>query len=516
METFNNLPKSNCFIYLRRSQDREDRQQLSIDKQDAQVKTIIEQNDFTPLHLLPEERSAKWPGRPIFNEMMQRIENGEARHIAVWALSRLSRNTTDYARVIEAMDRGLLLSIHTPGRSYHNTSSDKFILQIELAVAKKNNDDLSDQVKEGFAEKRKRGQYPGPGPIGYRNEIVSPGNRNIVPHPDKAPLVIMIFKYAATGLYNLDDVWRYADKIGLRSRRGKKLAKQTISEMLKRRAYAGYFKYGGEEVKGDYEALISLDLYEQVQVAMGWIKKSRRAATARGAFFPYKGVLMCETCGFNITAYVKQKSLASGTSAQYTYYGCTKKNKTTLCKEPQVSDKPLTTEIKGKASEFEITETEGSLCIQYLEEMYEDHMKNRNRYIDVWTKDLKEAESALDTLDEKLETGIITDDRYKARASKHQEVVVRTKKLLSNTDNDAKTWLELSKQVFTGATNIGDVFEIADDEEKRQLMLFLGSNWTLGMKKVELTPRRPLDLLHSSNRNLDWRARPDSNRRSPP
>jgi hypothetical protein len=62
----------------------------------------------------------------------------------------------------------------------------------------------------------------------------------------------------------------------------------------------------------------------------------------------------------------------------------------------------------------------------------------------------------------------------------------------------------------------GEVFKIANDEERRKLMIFLGSNWYLGNKKVTLTPRKPLDLLHSSNRNQDWRARPDSNRRSSP
>jgi len=43
---------------------------------------------MSPITLPPEERSAKYPGRPIFNDMMTRIEAGEASHIAVWALSR--------------------------------------------------------------------------------------------------------------------------------------------------------------------------------------------------------------------------------------------------------------------------------------------------------------------------------------------------------------------------------------------------------------------------------------------
>jgi site-specific DNA recombinase len=78
------LPKSKCFVYLRRSQDRDDRQQLSIGKQDRQVKEIISENKFSPIYMPPEEQSAKHPGRPVFNDMLERIKSGEARYIAVW------------------------------------------------------------------------------------------------------------------------------------------------------------------------------------------------------------------------------------------------------------------------------------------------------------------------------------------------------------------------------------------------------------------------------------------------
>ncbi len=79
------------------------------------------------------------------------------------------------------------------------------------------------------------------------NSIIKIGERNIIPDPDKAPKVIDCFIYASTGMHTLHGLWEYAEKIGLRSRNGSKLGKQTIVEMLQRRAYTGVFKYGGEE-----------------------------------------------------------------------------------------------------------------------------------------------------------------------------------------------------------------------------------------------------------------------------
>lgn len=515
-----NLPKSACFVYLRRSQDREDRQSLSIGKQDKEVKQIIERNDLTPIYLPPEERSAKYPGRPIFNDMMSRIEGGEARYIAVWASSRLSRNPVDAARVVFAMDNGQLLAVHTPGRVYRNTPDDKWMLQVELANAKKNNDELSVQVREGFDAKRAHGQYPGPAPIGYLNAIITPGERNIVPDvANKAPRVVHLFEMASTGLYNLDDLWKEAQTIGLLSRTGGVLAKQTVTEMLKRRSYTGVFKYGGEEWhQGTYKALISVELYNQVQLVMGWMKRKvvERPATTSGRYYPYKGVLLCKTCKFNITAYTKPKVLSGGATAEYVFYTCTKKSKAVKCSEPQVSSLVLENEIKETLKEYEISESDGLKCIKWLEYYHADYLKTKNQYKPQWVKDRQNAQRVLDTLDEKLEEGVISNDRYKTRSIKHEEVVARTTELLDIADTDADRWLELAKDTFSGVTNIGEVFEMANDQERRQLMTFVGSNWYLSNKKVALTVRKPLDVLHVSNRNTDWRARPGSNRRSPP
>lgn len=73
--------KENCFVYLRRSQDREDRQQLSIEKQDEAIKELLKRHNLTPIYMPAEERSARRKGRPIFADMVRRIEAGEAKYM---------------------------------------------------------------------------------------------------------------------------------------------------------------------------------------------------------------------------------------------------------------------------------------------------------------------------------------------------------------------------------------------------------------------------------------------------
>jgi len=479
---------SKCFVYLRQSQDREDRQQLSIGKQDAQVRQIFIRNRLSPIILPPEERSAKYPGRPIFNDMMTRIEAGEASYIAVWALSRLSRNPVDGARVIYAMDCGFLLAVHTPSRTYRNNPEDKWMLQVELANAKKNNDDLSVYVKEGFEEKRTLGQYPGPAPLGFVNIIVRPGERNIAPDPIKGPLCVRVCEMAATGLYHVEDLLREARNMGLTSTRsGKPISKQTLIDMLQRRTNYGVFQYDSKQEwhKGTYEPLISADLYDMVQLGMGWVKPRghKTPATTSGRYYPYKGLFLCKTCSFNVTAYTKIKKLADGTEAEYVFYTCTKKNKKIKCNEQQLSSKIFEQEINDYMREYEITEADAAECSSWLERHYNDYIRKHSEDRPQWLHERQRAQKALEVLDEKLENGVMTDERYKERSAVHTETLARTNKLINATNTDAERWLELAKETFSTATNIGDVFEMANDTERRRLMAYIGSNWYLSNKK---------------------------------
>ena len=514
-------PSSKCFVYLRRSHDREDRQQQSIEKQDRSVQQIFERYpELSPIFMPPEDRSAKYPGRPIFGDMMERIEAGEARYVAVWLVSRLSRNPIDGGRVIYALDTGKPLATYTPNRVFRNTPDDKMFLALEFAMAKKNNDDLSVQVKEGFEAKRIHGQYPGPAPLGFINIIVRPGERNIAPDPVKGPLCVRLCEMAATSLYTIENLLVEAHSIGLTSRTGKLISKQTLIDMLKRRANTGVFQYGGdgEWHQDTYEPLISTDLYDKIQIAMGWIKprKNEKPATTSGRYYPYKGMFLCKTCKFNVTAYTKAKKLASSAVAEYVFYTCTKKNKRIKCGEKQLSHTVFEQEIVERMREYEISESDGKACISWLNRHYNDYITKHDQDRPRLLRERLNAQKALDILDEKLEKGVMTDERYAERAAIHTETVARATRLLDSASKDAERWLELAKETFSTATNLGDVFELANDTERRRLMMYIGSNWYLSNKKVVLTDRKPLDLLHNRASETIWRARPDSNRRSPP
>src|SRR5438552_1732839 len=94
------------FIYARKSTDNEDRQVRSIPDQLAELRELARKEGLTVVHEFTESRTAKKPGRPIFNDMLARMEKGEASGILAWHPDRLARNSLDAGRIIWLIDVG--------------------------------------------------------------------------------------------------------------------------------------------------------------------------------------------------------------------------------------------------------------------------------------------------------------------------------------------------------------------------------------------------------------------------
>ena len=69
------------FIYVRKSTESEERQVRSIPDQLAELREKIRMDGLAVVDILEESQILKVKGRPVFNEMLSRIEAGEANAI---------------------------------------------------------------------------------------------------------------------------------------------------------------------------------------------------------------------------------------------------------------------------------------------------------------------------------------------------------------------------------------------------------------------------------------------------
>ena len=163
-------------IYCRKSSEAEDRQVLSIESQTREMEQLAAKLNITIAGVLTESKSAKAPGRPVFNAMMQRVYRGEIVGIICWKLDRLARNPIDGGSIIWAIKQHGIKVI-TPMQNFTREDDNIILMYIEFGMAQKYVDDLSKNVKRGLKTKIENGWFPGVAPAGYLNHTDKIGQR---------------------------------------------------------------------------------------------------------------------------------------------------------------------------------------------------------------------------------------------------------------------------------------------------------------------------------------------------
>ena len=191
------------FLYARKSTDVEDKQVRSIEDQIAELRAFAKQNNLNIFEEFIEKQSAKIPGRPIFNEMIKRIEKGEANGILAWHPDRLARNSIDGGRLIFLLDTEKLAGLKFPTFWFEPTPQGKFMLNIAFGQSKYYVDSLSENTKRGLRQKVRRGEYPSFAPIGYINDS---RNKTIIVDRKKSKIIKELFELYAKGNSRLEDI----------------------------------------------------------------------------------------------------------------------------------------------------------------------------------------------------------------------------------------------------------------------------------------------------------------------
>ncbi len=335
---------SKYFLYARKSTDVEDKQVRSIDDQLAVLRALAKTEGLNISEEFIEKQSAKMPGRPIFNEMMERIEKGEAQGIVCWKLDRLARNPVDGGQISWMLQRGIVQHIQTHDRSYRPTDN-MLTMSVEFGMANQFILDLSANTKRGLHEKVRRGDYPQRAPLGYLNDSRI---KRVVVDRKEAKIVKAAFELYAEGDSRLEDIVAFLAKRGVFTLSGKVLPRDRAAFMLSNQFYIGLFQYAGEIYEGNHETFIPKKLFDRVQAVLA--DRGRPRKKPKNEPQPLCGLFKCGECGCAITAEDKIKRQKNGNTHHYIYYCCTKKRG--ACSQPHLRDGELTARLSEILQEF--------------------------------------------------------------------------------------------------------------------------------------------------------------------
>ncbi len=519
------------FLYARKSSESEDQQVASIDSQIRELQALAARDRLEVVAVLSEAQSAKAPGRPVFNQMLHRIHQGEAHGILCWKLDRLARNPVDGGNISWLLQQGILQRLQTHERAYC-PADNVLMMSVEFGMANQFVRDLSHNVKRGLRSKVEQGWYPGVAKPGYLNDpLGTKGGRTVRTDPQRFPLLQRAFHRVLSGLYTppqvlekLNTEWGYQTpkhrKLG-----GLPLARASLYRILSDPFYYGLFEFpkgSGNWYQGKHEPMITEEEFWRVQTILG---KDGRPRPQKHTF-AYTGLMQCGECGGAITAEIKEQVICSKckvkfssrnraacphcgtaiadmgrpTHLHYTYYHCTRRKKLP-CSQGVVEVHQLEAQVRELLGTLSISEPVKEWCIRKIEQ---EARREQQDHAPVRQSLQEAADDCRQRLDNLLKLKIapqnsagelLSDEEFASQKSALTREVRRLEQKMADAENHAGQWTDAAIRTFTFACYARAHFENGPAEVKRAILASLGSNLVLQDRKLRISLHKHLSLM---------------------
>jgi len=479
------------FLYARKSSESEDRQMASIESQIDELKRIATDLKLNVIEVLTESKTAKGPGRVVFNEMLARINSGEANGILCWKLNRLARNPIDGGSISWMLQQGKIAHIQTVGRDY-KSDDNVLMMQVEFGMANQFIRDLSTDTKRGLKSKAERGWYPTRASIGYMpNPYKYKGDKEIIKDPERFDLVRKMFDLMLTGAYTPPQVRDIAVKEwGLKNRQGKSISRSNVYRIFSDPFFYGEFEYpsrSGNWYTGQHEPMITRDEFERIQRLLG----NKHSTRPKEYDFAFRGKIKCGECGAFVTAEHKTKRQKNGVVRNYIYYHCTKR-KDLDCSQKSIEEKVLEEQITAELKSIEIPQEFYTWAMNVLKEQNEVEIRSRKKITFNQRFKYDEIVHKLDNLIDLRASGEIGAEDFTRRKESLLQEKEAMEGLLRDAEMRTNEWLNTADRYFKFAENVQVRFQEGDIRVKKEILAMLGSNLILKDQKFSVCLPEPL------------------------
>ncbi len=482
----NNSQQLKYFIYARKSQEAEDRQVQSLDDQLETMTALAERLNLTIIGKpFSEAKSARKPNnRPVFSDMVERLNKGEADGILVWKLNRISRNQLESGIIGQMLEDGIIKSIRTPEREY-NPEDNVLIYNVESAMSAQYSKDLSKDVRRGQARRVREGYYPTKAPMGYKNDK---NVGEIVKDEKRFDLVRQMWDLALTGRHSQREITDIANNAwGFRTTKHHKSGSTKISysqmyKMFGNIFYTGtHFMWKSElHSNGRQPQMITLEEFERVQ---GIFNKSNRPRQSKPRS-PYAGLIHCGCgCGCMFTGEVSVRTL-KGTQEEraYVHYRSTKRRKGSICVAKRMSLKELDGQISKTLDKLGIQQPFLDWAFECIDKNAGSDVLKQSKVEQMKSNSVEEKEKELKTLRHMRMKDFINDAQFIEDKQKlDKEIVLLKEKEKTNANIEQKR--ENLKDAVTFLSEAKTLLKDGDIETKSDILRYLNDEHSIVGKK---------------------------------
>jgi DNA invertase Pin-like site-specific DNA recombinase len=455
--------------YIRVSTVKQGTHGVSLLEQKDAILRYAESSGFAITVWLEEMVTAAKQGRPIFNQALKLLRTGKARGIILHKLDRGARNLRDWASIGELSDQGIEVHFVTESLDLQSRGG-RLSADIQAVVAADYIRNLREETRKGFYGRLKQGFYPLRAPIGYLDQGKAKAKTI---DPVMGPLVRQTFELYATGRHTLISLLAELHRIGLRSRSGTKVSKSALASMLKNTFYIGIMQIHrtGQSFAGLHEPLISQALFERVQAVLSGKYSAR---TQRHAF-QYRRLLSCAACGYSLTG-ERQKG--------HIYYRCHWR----ACKGASIREEAIDVEFGRYLDRLVFTEQEERYAAERILQLREDWSHDRQRTISQANLQLAQIKTRLNRLTDAYLDGGLDKTMFEERKKELLLDQKATEGCIADVAAGNTSFADKLQKIFELAANASLSHQMADTEEKHQMVKILTSNLSVSGKCLSIEP----------------------------
>lgn len=385
-------------IYARYSSDNQ--RDASIDQQVKACKKYADTLGFEILRVYDDRAlTGKTDRRPNFLQMIKDSAKKRFQFVIVYSLDRFSRNKYDSAihkhtlkengvRVLSAMEH------------ITDDPTGQLMESILEGFAQYYSDELSQKINRGLTDNAEKGIVNGSVPLGFRRG--HDGYPEIV--PEEAEIVREIFRRVAEGemlIRIIEDL----NRRGIKTKLGREFTRSSFNRMLSNERYIGVYRYKGIVHPEGFPAIVSKDLYYDVQKRIGEKPNARGSGMRRKTEFGtylLTGKLVCGKCGALMTGI----SGVGRHGDRCFYYACVRKKNERACDKKNVRRDPVELAITTYLQQLLMDDD----LIEWMAEQATAY-QNTNRDVDEYdtiARKLRETAEKRKNIMAAIEAGIFT------------------------------------------------------------------------------------------------------------
>lgn len=252
--------------------------------------------------------------RPALQRLMEDIKQDKIDMVVIYKIDRLTRSLMDFSKLVEVFDEHHCSFVSVTQNFNTADSMGRLTLNMLLSFAQFEREVIAERIHDKISASKKKGMWMG-GRIPYGYDSV---DKKLVPNEDAETVRLIFKKYLV--LQSETQVKDYINSLG-RQIKGKngmiKFTNATIRGILINPIYIGKIRYKDEIYDGMHKAIVSEDLYNEVQKIKSKDIRDRYTPNPVMQHSLLKGMLRCESCNSAVIP-----SRTTQKSRVYEYYVC--------------------------------------------------------------------------------------------------------------------------------------------------------------------------------------------------